>query len=125
MTTSITVDPHALLRPLKAYIVEDLSNDDTTASAALAEAALGKLAEPLLQILSAGGAQTDDVAVQFLPIRKTRARLAICFSGHQPVPASQVPMPTHRQPSTPCVLQCFYRNVMITAQSTLQVSICC
>ncbi len=67
MTTPITINPHALLKPLKGYIVEDLSNADTAASAALAESALGELAAPLLQILSAGGAQTDDVALQFFP----------------------------------------------------------
>lgn len=67
MTTSINIDPNALLTPLKGYIVEDLSNADMTASAVLAEAALGDLATPLLQLLRDGGAQTADIALQFFP----------------------------------------------------------
>lgn len=67
MTSSLDLDPHPLLKPLKGYIVEDLTNADATASGALAKAALDQLAEPLLQVLKAGGSQTDDIAVQFFP----------------------------------------------------------
>lgn len=67
MTASPDIDPITLLKPLEGYIVEDLSNADTAASAALAASALGELAKPILKMLSGAGAQADDIALQFFP----------------------------------------------------------
>lgn len=67
MTVSLDINPLILLKPLNAYVVEDLSNADTVASAALAASALSELAAPLLQMLTSTGAQTDDIALQFFP----------------------------------------------------------
>lgn len=67
MTFPLDIDPIALLHPLEDYVVEDLSKADMAASAALAASALGELATPLLKMLTAAGADTDDIALQFFP----------------------------------------------------------
>ncbi|MES2831168.1 MAG: hypothetical protein V4695_04160 [Pseudomonadota bacterium] len=67
MTATLNIDPHPLLAPLSPYIVEDLSNADTAASAALAAAALDALSAPVLKMLSQFGAQSEDIAAQFFP----------------------------------------------------------
>lgn len=67
MTAPLNVDPLALLAPLKAYIVEDLSNADVAASAALAASALSELSSPVLEMLAQTGTQNDDIATQFFP----------------------------------------------------------
>ena len=67
MTSSLKIDPNALLQPLKHYIVEDLSNADTAASAALAAAILGDLASPILALLASADSETDDIACEFFP----------------------------------------------------------
>lgn len=67
MTASLNINPLTLLAPLKTYIVEDLSNADTTTSAALAAAALNELSAPVLKMLAQASTQNDDVATQFFP----------------------------------------------------------
>jgi hypothetical protein len=67
MENTPALDPNALLKPLKSYIVEDLSNADIAASGALAAATLSNLAVPVLNMLSDAGAQTNDIALQFFP----------------------------------------------------------
>lgn len=59
-------DPHALLKPLDAYIVEDLSNADIAATGKLAASILGQLSEPVLQLLEAAGI-ADEISVEFFP----------------------------------------------------------
>lgn len=61
------LDPNALLLPLHNYIVDDLSNTDIAATAALAAATLNKLAAPMRKMLSDAGAQADDIASHFFP----------------------------------------------------------
>ncbi|MES2535470.1 MAG: hypothetical protein V4632_06300 [Pseudomonadota bacterium] len=61
------LDPNALLKPLRSYIVEDLSGADTTITATLAAAALSDLAVPVLAMLSGAGTQADDVSLHFFP----------------------------------------------------------
>ncbi len=61
------LDPNALLKPLKSYVVEDLSNADIATSATLAATTLSELAVPVLKMLSGAGAQADDIALQFFP----------------------------------------------------------
>jgi hypothetical protein len=67
MTILLDINPIALLKPVAAYIVEDLSNADTAASAALAAAALEELAQPLYQMLTGDGSHSEDIAMQFFP----------------------------------------------------------
>lgn len=67
MENTPTLDPNALLKPIKNYIVEDLSNADIATSATLAAAILSELAVPVLKMLSGAGAQADDIALQFFP----------------------------------------------------------
>src|SRR5690606_5898691 len=59
-------DPHALLKPLDAYIVEDLSNADIAATGKLAASILGQLSEPVLQLLEAASV-ADEIALEFFP----------------------------------------------------------
>jgi hypothetical protein len=67
MTTSLDINPIALLKPLAGYVVEDLTNADISATASLAAAALGDLATPVLKMISSAGTATDDIALQFFP----------------------------------------------------------
>jgi hypothetical protein len=67
MTTSLDINPIALLKPLAGYVVEDLSNADISATASLAAAALGDLATPVLKMIASAGTATDDIALQFFP----------------------------------------------------------
>lgn len=67
MTASLNLHPLTLLAPLKEYIVEDLSNADTAASASLAAAALNQLCGPVLDMLTQAGTHNDDIATQFFP----------------------------------------------------------
>lgn len=67
MENTPALDPNALLKPLKSYVVEDLSNADIATSATLAAATLSELAVPVLKMLSGAGAQADDIALQFFP----------------------------------------------------------
>lgn len=67
MTASLDINPLTLLKPLNGYIVEDLTNADMVASAALAASALSELAAPLLKMLAEAGGHTDDIALQFFP----------------------------------------------------------
>lgn len=59
--------PNALLSTLNTYIVEDLSHADTVATAKIAATTLSDLAVPVLQMLTAAGAVTDDITVEFFP----------------------------------------------------------
>lgn len=65
MNTSSALKPNALLATLNAYIVEDLTHADTLTTATIAATILSDLAVPVLQMLTAAGAATDDIAVEF------------------------------------------------------------
>lgn len=67
MNTSSALKPNALLATLNAYIVEDLTHADTLTTATIAATILSDLAVPVLQMLTAAGAATDDIAVEFFP----------------------------------------------------------
>lgn len=59
-------DPHALLKPLDTYIVEDLSSADIATTGKLAASILSELAEPVLDLLNAAGV-ADEISVEFFP----------------------------------------------------------
>ena len=67
MTTSLDINPIALIKPVSGYVVEDLSNADIATTATLASTALSSLAAPLLKMLTGAGTETDDIALQFFP----------------------------------------------------------
>ncbi len=67
MNPQSVLKPNALLATLNTYIVEDLSNADMLTTATLASTMLSDLAVPVLQMLSAAGADADDIAVEFFP----------------------------------------------------------
>lgn len=67
MDKAPALNPSALLKPLQAYIVEDLSRADITTSGAIVAATLNELAAPVLKMLSDAGANAGDIAAQFFP----------------------------------------------------------
>lgn len=67
MNSTSVLKPNALLSVLNTYIVEDLTHADMVTTATIAATTLSDLAVPVLQMLTAAGAATDDIAVEFFP----------------------------------------------------------
>lgn len=61
------LDPNALLKPLDGYIVEDLTNADITATAAIAASILGDIAPSVLKMLAVAEETAEDIALEFFP----------------------------------------------------------
>jgi hypothetical protein len=67
MDQSLASHPIALLKPLRHYIVEDLSGADLSATAALSATALGKLGATISTLLSNAGTEAQEISHQFFP----------------------------------------------------------